>query len=151
MFFSASSFYEYDFTTKMSYERSGQVYDVEEILDHKKGANGITYYLVKWNGYDASNNSWEPEDNFLSSNVLKEYHKQLDKSSGLKKENLLPKKVLNITHIKGEEKNLVVQIEFEGADEPIYVYAQWANKHCPQLVIAYYETRIHWKEKSTVE
>lgn len=112
----------------MSHERNGEVYDVEDILDHKKDANGSTYYLVKWNGYDASYNSWEPIDSFLSSNVLKEYHEKLDKSSSSssppaalkkgEKKKLLPKKVLNITHIKGEEKNLVVHLEFEGADEP---------------------------------
>lgn len=63
-------------------------------------------------------------------------------------EKLLPIKVLNITHIKGEEKKLVAHIIFEGSDEPAFVYAEWANKHCPQLVIAYYETRIHWEKKS---
>lgn len=27
---------------------NGPIYDVEKILDHKKGANGKTLYLVKW-------------------------------------------------------------------------------------------------------
>lgn len=62
-------------------------------------------------------------------------------------QNLLPKKVIHITHIKGEEKNLVVLIKFDGAKDPIYVYSKWANEHCPQLVIKYYEKRIRWKSK----
>lgn len=61
---------------------------------------------------------------------------------------LSPIKVLNITHIKGDEKKLVAHILFEGSDEPSFVYATWANKHCPELVIAYYESRIHWEQKS---
>lgn len=61
---------------------------------------------------------------------------------------LVPKKVLNIAHIKDNEKSLVVQILFEGLSKPVFVYAPWANQHCPQLVIAYYEKRIFWEKKS---
>lgn len=50
----------------MGYTHNGPVYDVEDVLDHKKGLNGKTYYLVKWKGYDSSDNSWEPEENFAS-------------------------------------------------------------------------------------
>lgn len=61
---------------------------------------------------------------------------------------LRPIKVLNITHVKGEEKNLVAQITFDGMDDPSFVYTTWANTHCPQLIIAYYESRIHWEKRS---
>lgn len=45
-FFKQRKIYQFvsiDFTQRM-----GPVYDVEDILDHKKGANGKLYYLVKW-------------------------------------------------------------------------------------------------------
>lgn len=65
----------------------------------------------------------------------------------IQEQNLLPEKVLNVTHIKGEEKNLVTLIQFDGAKDPVYVCSKWANKHCPQLVIKYYESRIRWESK----
>lgn len=78
----------------------------------------------------------ETENTFMQGEFLSE------------EDNSLPIKVLNITHIKGEEEKLVAHILFEGSDEPAFVYAEWANKYCPQLVIAYYESRIHWEKKS---
>lgn len=32
----------------MVFDPNGQVYDIEEIVDHKKGKNGKTFYYVKW-------------------------------------------------------------------------------------------------------
>lgn len=37
-------------------------YEVEEILD-RRIRNGAVEYLLKWEGYPASENSWEPESN----------------------------------------------------------------------------------------
>lgn len=40
-----------------------QTWEVERIIDHKKQRNGKNKYLVKWKGYDDSQNTWEPQDN----------------------------------------------------------------------------------------
>lgn len=82
----------------------------------------------------------EPNDMMMNCEFFSEKY--------IEEEKLVPKKVLNITHVKDDEKNLVVQIRFEGASEPAFVYAKWANEHCPQLVIAYYEKRIFWEKQS---
>ena len=37
-------------------------YKVEAILDVKK-VRGKPHYLIKWEGFDEAENSWEPEDN----------------------------------------------------------------------------------------
>lgn len=60
---------------------------------------------------------------------------------------LIPLKVLDIFHVKDNEKFLVAVVQFKHRDEPAYVPATWANMHCPQMVIALYETRIYWEEK----
>jgi hypothetical protein len=38
-----------------------KVYDVEEILDHKR-ENGKDFWYVSWAGYGLEDNSWEPDD-----------------------------------------------------------------------------------------
>jgi hypothetical protein len=41
-----------------------QEYEVEKILGHKE-ENGKNFYLVKWKGYEESENGWEPEAHLL--------------------------------------------------------------------------------------
>ena len=40
-----------------------EVYEVENILNHRKRGQGYQYY-VKWKGYPISDASWEPEHAF---------------------------------------------------------------------------------------
>lgn len=40
---------------------SQEEYEVEEILDHKKGRGKKNYYFVKWKGYGDEDNMWVPE------------------------------------------------------------------------------------------
>ena len=41
-------------------------YKVEAILLHCLHKNHETTYLIKWKGYDSSENSWEPESNLTN-------------------------------------------------------------------------------------
>ena len=41
-------------------------YKVEAILSHRLHKNCKTTYLIKWKGYDSSENSWEPESNLTN-------------------------------------------------------------------------------------
>jgi hypothetical protein len=46
-----------------------QEYEVEKILNHKR-VSGKPYYLVKWKGYDTSENTWEPIKNLTGCHQL---------------------------------------------------------------------------------
>ena len=48
----------------------GDVYTVEHIIKHRGKADSVFEFLVKWQGYDASHNSWEPQDNILDLALL---------------------------------------------------------------------------------
>lgn len=49
--------------------RPPKQYFVEAILDHKSTSDG-RLFLVKWRGYSAKHNSWEPETNFPANNII---------------------------------------------------------------------------------
>jgi hypothetical protein len=46
-----------------------QEYEVEQILNNK-WVSGKPYYLVKWKGYDTSENTWEPIENLTNYTAL---------------------------------------------------------------------------------
>jgi hypothetical protein len=52
-------------------------YEVEKVIDKKKMGRGHkTYYLIKWKGYSASENSWEPEENVRADELIAEFEKR---------------------------------------------------------------------------
>ena len=60
-------------------ENGEEVYEVEQILKHRRRGWGYEY-LVKWAGYPITEASWEPKSSFTgSAEILQEYqeHHQL--------------------------------------------------------------------------
>ena len=48
-------------------------FEVERILDHRKRGRRMQF-LVRWSGYGAEHDAWEPEDNLINCpDRLKEY------------------------------------------------------------------------------
>lgn len=56
------------------------VYQAERILDHKK-IRGKRHFLIKWFGWDKSNNTWEPERNIIDKQLIELYYKSLKRKS----------------------------------------------------------------------
>ena len=56
--------------------RGEEFFEVEQIQDHQcHGKSRMLQYLIKWKGSPKSNNTWEPADLVLASDLLKKYHK----------------------------------------------------------------------------
>jgi len=50
------------------------VYTVEKILDHRTGKRkNLKEFLVRWEGYDPVNDSWEPEANIHDPTLVQDY------------------------------------------------------------------------------
>ena len=56
----------------ISEEIQEPVYEVEKILDSRL-ENGQRKYLVKWTGYDPTENTWEPRSSFNSLKPIKDF------------------------------------------------------------------------------
>ena len=56
--------------------KGGESYEVEVVLDSRLQC-GCLEYQVKWKGYGAEENSWEPEGNLASARTLvTKFHKE---------------------------------------------------------------------------
>jgi len=63
-----------------------EIYEVEEILDHKV-VDGVPYYRVKWLGYGYEEATWEGMDNLEDAeDIIQEYLAKKEASSGKTKE-----------------------------------------------------------------
>ena len=53
-----------------------EFYEVEQIHNHRRhGRSRMLQYLIKWKGSPESDNTWEPADQVLAPDLLREYHK----------------------------------------------------------------------------
>jgi len=147
-------------------------YTVEKILD-KRIRGGKTEYLIKWEGYPDSENTWEPEDNLDCPDLIsafeektkqkkeeKKRKKEAEASgSGKKKQKLVededgkprgferglqPERIIGATDSSGE---LMFLMKWKDSDEADLVPARQANVKCPQIVIQFYEERLTWTTK----
>jgi len=147
-------------------------YTVEKILD-KRIRGGKTEYLIKWEGYPDSENTWEPEDNLDCPDLIsafeekskqkkeeKKRKKEAESSgSGKKKQKLVedeegkprgferglqPERIIGATDSSGE---LMFLMKWKDSDEADLVPARQANVKCPQIVIQFYEERLTWTTK----
>jgi hypothetical protein len=56
-------------------EHDADVYDVETILDSRK-VNNAVQYLIKWKGYEHTDNTWEPLQHLRCPEKLEEFHRR---------------------------------------------------------------------------
>lgn len=76
-------------------------YEVEDIIDHKT-VRGKLQYLIRWKGYDADNDSWEPESTVNCPDIVARYNEK----------NLKPEK-------KGKPKKVAKEADQDENEEPI--------------------------------
>jgi len=150
-------------------EEEEEEYSVEKILD-KRVKGGKTEYLIKWEGYPDSENTWEPEDNLDCPDIISAFEaknkakkeekrkkKEADTPSSKKKKTaeagdsddrprgfdrgLQPERIIGATDTSGE---LMFLMKWKDSDEADLVPSRQANVKCPQIVISFYEERLTW-------
>lgn len=89
------------------------VFDIEKVVADGVGSDGEILYQVRWKGFGATSDTWEPEENFLNKAVLNKYKKaKAKKMSALGQKLVTPAKPSKLKSKK-----------FSGVrDEPMRVY-----------------------------
>ncbi|KAI8426268.1 hypothetical protein MSG28_005156, partial [Choristoneura fumiferana] len=63
-------------------------YEVEKVVDSKK-IKGKLHYLIRWKGYSADSDTWEPENTLSCPDLISKYHDEKENSKN--KESTTPK------------------------------------------------------------
>lgn len=140
---------------------------VEKILDKRLNDKGVVEYLLKWEGFEDKDNTWEPEKNLTCPGMIQafevEYAKNEEEKTRKRKhagtptaeakaskkekkvhgfdKGYTPVKIIGATDSSGP---LMFLMKWAGRDEADLVPASQANIKCPQIVIKFYEERLTW-------
>lgn len=60
-------------------------YTVEKIIDSRINDNGVKEYLLKWNGYEEKDNTWEPEENLDCPGLIEAFERDKAKKDAERK------------------------------------------------------------------
>ncbi|CAG9561238.1 unnamed protein product [Danaus chrysippus] len=143
-------------------------YEVEKIMDSKK-IRGKLHYLIRWKGYSADSDTWEPSDTLSCPDLISKYNdgkenskssptKKASKRKGAKKESKSPPKK---TKTSWDSENADEEAEYEverilevhhkknGSREFLIHWKGWsskfdswepeANLNCPELIKRFME------------
>lgn len=148
-------------------------YFVEKILE-KRVRFGKVEYLLKWQGFPDTDNSWEPLENLDCQELIDDFEaklqnnhnspkRKLDNENANKKrkstsdkdvqgslQQLPPRgfeRGLEAEKILGatdSKGELMFLMKWKNSDEADLVPSRIANLKCPQVVIKFYEERLMW-------
>ncbi|TPP59952.1 Chromobox protein 1 (Heterochromatin protein 1 beta) [Fasciola gigantica] len=128
-------------------------FEVEELVDVRH-VNGKPEYFIKWKGHPPEMNTWEPYSNLNCPSLLKKFLAQRSFSRQVTVEvpendepygfdrGLAPDFISMVTK---KDDELYFLIKWKGRQECDVVPAAQANTRCPQLVIRFYESILHFK------
>merc|ERR1711892_42214 len=141
-------------------ESHDEVYEVQDIIDDKI-ENGDKYYLIRWKGFAADDDTWESISNLECPGNIANYEKNKkqkkkearssaagaakvkredDTTTGFKR-GLKAEKIIGATNETGD---LMFLMKWENEELADLVLAKEANSKCPQVVIKFYEERLTW-------
>lgn len=77
------------------------VYTAEKIIATRNG-KGRREYLIKWQGYSAKNNSWEPWENILDKNLIHQFEKKRKQTTSRKSDKATPKRLKKSSNVQNQ-------------------------------------------------
>lgn len=143
---------------------------VESVIDKKIDSRGFAKYLVKWEGYPASQNSWEPLENLVACDKrIEEFEmrratklarmalQQAANGSKSESSTQIGGKSTRAKHKSFEVDSVVGSTELDGQryflvslkNQKVkgFIRSCVANKMFPEKVIDFYIENLRWKQK----
>ncbi|CAG7831108.1 unnamed protein product [Allacma fusca] len=142
---------------------SEDIYEVEKIV-RKRVSDGRVEYLIKWQGYSSSENTWEPIENLQCHELVNGFEKSLKRKPRGKTaprklppnsstrnggqsndytafQGLVAEAIVGATDACGELLHLV---KWQGKEELELVPAMFTILKFPLIVMAFYENRVNF-------
>lgn len=57
-------------------DAESEVYEVSHIVDARTAADGTTEYLIKWRGWGAQHNTWEPREHIMDDELVANFEEK---------------------------------------------------------------------------
>ena len=113
-------------------------FTVEKICDHQIRKNK-TFYLIKWKGYNDSENSWEPEENLNCPSILNEYKAEHILYSSSDKKNI--SEIVGFKEVSTNQDMLYI-VRFEDDEGYTEIPSSVLKKRDPIKLIEFYEKHL---------
>lgn len=97
------------------------MFQVEKIVDEKV-VNGVRQYLIRWKGYDAKDDTWEPEDTLNCPDLIKKFKKSSKREKSDKNEKEKSKKKSKVEEDSWDENE-----EFEVNFKIFCIYEEYTH------------------------
>lgn len=135
-------------------------YIIERIVAKEIDDNGKAKFLVKWENYPSTSNTWEPLENLVGcEKALQKFEQErakklakkcangqasslLGKGKNLIDQKYRVKEIIGMTFVE-DVKYFVISLE-DPKESPKFIRASLANRMFPDRVIDFYETKIRW-------
>ena len=129
--------------TPLNSAQSPEAYFVEKVLK-KRVLKGVTQYLLKWQGYPDSENSWEPIGVINSPRLIEEFEanlkaKQENKTAKGFERGLEAEEIIGGTESGGKIKFL---LKWKGVNQLELIECEEAADYCPELVLSFFQNRV---------
>ena len=145
-------------------------WEVEKIVGHKK-KKGKLFYKVKWLGWGATSNTWEPEEHLEGTEALEEYKESKDLGNGSnsgkkpgngsdteeeteEKEEKEPEPDWEVETIEDyqycrEQQAGLYLVKWVGWGPESNTWEPETNLQCSDLLVQFYHTRLKEREGAT--
>lgn len=104
-------------------------YVVEKVVDKRTGKNNAIEYLVKWQGYRDSENTWEPAKNLKSSQLIADFERQ-NLNNEYKVDKILQKR-------SNDEGKIEYFVKWEGYSDDDNTWEPANTLNCKDLIEEY--------------
>lgn len=117
-------------------KKKPQVYEVEKIVEDRQGSNGETIFRIRWKGYRAHQDTWEPKASLSCNDLIKKYWATKKKTAKVEVDTT-EYEVEKIVGHKVERGQVSYWVKWKGYGEDANTWEIAATVNCPDLIEQY--------------